>query len=228
MTLPNSDLNEAKPRVTKTRSFEFDMLKTIGIFCIIMAHTLTKKEIFLYQLRNFDVPLMVMVSGALFWLTSANINYSYPQYLKKRVTRLILPVWCFWILFFTISLVIAWLQGVPYPFSFKEIFYSFTLLIGGVGYVWIIRVFLLIALISPAILMLKKKVKNNWIFLLLISLIYWGYENLINWSNSLSVIQGSSFTNFLYQKIFRSLLMSQVILLLIPYSLLFALSLIHI
>ncbi|MEA5532490.1 acyltransferase [Crocosphaera sp. XPORK-15E] len=228
MTLPNpnSNLNEPTPRVIRTRSLEFDILKTIGIFCIILAHTLPKTEVFIYQLRNFDVPLMVMVSGALFWITSANANYSYIQYLKKRVSRLILPIWCFWVFFFTISILITGVQGVPYPFSLKEIFYSFTLLIGGVGYVWIIRVFLLIALISPFILTFKKQVKNNWIFLLLISVIYGGYEILVNWFNSLPLISISSFSDFLYQRIFISLLMSQIILLLIPYSLLFALGIV--
>ncbi|MEA5509778.1 hypothetical protein VB715_08375 [Crocosphaera sp. UHCC 0190] len=73
MTLPNSNahFNELNPRVIRTRSLEFDILKTLGIFCIILAHTLPKTEVFIYQLRNFDVPLMVIVSGALFWMTSS-------------------------------------------------------------------------------------------------------------------------------------------------------------
>ena len=40
-----------------------DFLKTLGLFCIILAHV--NAPGFVMQLRNFDVPLMVILSGML-------------------------------------------------------------------------------------------------------------------------------------------------------------------
>ena len=40
-----------------------DYLKVIGLLCIILAHICTDATIL--QIRNFDVPLMVLISGYL-------------------------------------------------------------------------------------------------------------------------------------------------------------------
>jgi hypothetical protein len=48
----------------------------------------------------------------------------------------------------------------------------------GIGYVWIIRVFLLMALIAPLLFQLSRKVEDNYAFLGLIALIYLFYETL--------------------------------------------------
>ena len=159
-----------------SRNLTYDLLKVIGIFCIILAHTIPKQQVFLYQLRSFDVPLMVIVSGALFWQTSKNKEYKLFDYLRKRCFRLLLPTWMFLILFFISSYFIAIFRGVSYSFTLKQIFYSFALLIGGIGYVWIIRVFLLIAIIAPILLNLYRTSKNIAFFLIIIVAIYIGYE----------------------------------------------------
>jgi fucose 4-O-acetylase-like acetyltransferase len=52
----------------QSRDIRFDILKVIGLFCIILAHVSPPSLIF--QLRNFDVPLMVMISGSVFYLSS--------------------------------------------------------------------------------------------------------------------------------------------------------------
>lgn len=206
------------------RSLQFDFLKSIGILCIILAHTMKgEPNSFLYQLRNFDVPLMVMVSGTLFWLTSGKKNYSFWQYLRKRIPRLILPVWCFFTIFFILSYFIAIWQGKAYPFHLKQIIYTYILLIGGVGYVWIIRVFLLIAAISPLIVKLKQKFQSNKLFLLSIIPIYIVYTILLNFRNNLSNIEPNSLLNFFYQRVLVNLLFDQIILLLIPYTCIFML-----
>jgi fucose 4-O-acetylase-like acetyltransferase len=207
----------------KTRYLKFDFLKAIGIICIVLAHTLSKEETFLYQLRSFDVPLMVIVSGALFWLTSGKANYTLWAYLKKRIPRLIIPVWVFLIFFFVISYPLSLLASYSYPFDFKEIFYSFTLLIGGIGYVWIVRVFLLIAFISPLIVRLRKAIKTLPLFLLTLVVVYCGYAYLLFLrSQIITNTPIKNITDFLAIKVGFNLLFDQILVLLIPYGCLFA------
>lgn len=205
-----------------SRDLNFDFLKAIGILSIILAHTLPKSETLIYQLRNFDVPLMVIVSGALFWETSGDKNYSLPDYLMKRCYRLILPTWIFLVFFFIAAYFISQLQGLGYPFSLKEIFYSFTLLIGGIGYVWIIRVFLLMAIIAPLLLSLKRLLGKNTLFLLAIIATYLAYEVLLIFIFQIPEIEIRNLQDFLFQRVLISLLVSQILLLLIPYGCLFA------
>lgn len=64
-----------------------DLLKCIGLFCIILAHVSPPK--ILFQIRNFDVVLMIIVSSFLFFYKNNNQNYK--SYLYKRFKRLIIP-----------------------------------------------------------------------------------------------------------------------------------------
>jgi fucose 4-O-acetylase-like acetyltransferase len=213
----------ARLTLDKSRNLNFDFLKAIGIICIVLAHTLSKEQKFLFQLRSFDVPLMVIVSGALFWLTSGQKNYSFWAYLKKRIPRLMIPVWVFLIFFFVISYLISLFNSKAYPFGFKEIFYSFTLLIGGIGYVWIIRVFLLIAFISPFIVSLRNKFQKLSLFLLTLVAIYCGYTSLLFLRSKISTREPiQSFTDFLVRRVGFNIFFDQIFVLLIPYGCLFA------
>jgi fucose 4-O-acetylase-like acetyltransferase len=67
----------------KTRDNKFDVLRIIGLLCIILAHT--NPSGILFQLRNFDVPLMVMVSGAVFGYSASNNKLPYLKYAKKTL-----------------------------------------------------------------------------------------------------------------------------------------------
>lgn len=81
---------------------KIDILKTIGLICIILAHVNPPNIIF--QLRNFDVILMIMISASLFFDKKFEFNRkNYKEYLAKRVKRLLLPTWLFLSIFFIIS-----------------------------------------------------------------------------------------------------------------------------
>lgn len=207
----------------KSRNLNFDFLKAIGIICIVLAHTLSKEEKFLFQLRSFDVPLMVIVSGALFWLTSGKKNYSFWTYLKKRIPRLMIPVWVFLVFLFILSCPLSLLLNKPYPFDIKEVFYSFTLLIGGIGYVWIVRVFLLIAFVSPLIVSLRNKIQNLSLFIWTLVAIYCGYIYLLFLRSQVITREPiQNFLDFLVRRIGFNLFFDQILVLLIPYGCLFA------
>ncbi len=124
-----------------TRDIRFDVLKAIGLLAIILAHV--NPPTVLYQFRNFDVPLMVIASGALLSYTNIKKQPSYFNYLKKRIPRLLAPTW----LFLTFYFAIFTLAGEN--FTQEKIIGTFELTI---GYVWIIRIFLIIAIVAPLIL----------------------------------------------------------------------------
>lgn len=139
-----------------TRDLKLDYLKAIGLFCILLAHT--EPGDFIDQLRNFDVPLMVMISGVLFGYSVRNKRYNFKDYFRQRLWRLIAPIWCFFIFFFSSIYLTSIVDDREFPYAWNEILETFTLL-DGIGYVWVIRVFLIIALLSPTLLKL-----NAWVF----------------------------------------------------------------
>ncbi len=196
--------NLAQETKTKNRDIRFDFLKTLGLLCIILAHSSPPHII--SQLRNFDVPLMVIVSGTLFSYSFRDKKYSFWEYIKKRIIRLVSPVWLFLLFFFSSIYILDSLTDISYPFTLKSILTSF-LLLGGIGYVWIIRVFVLMAIISPLILGLHKYFASDVRFLAALSGIYVFYELIFNF------IQHFSITSPLLATLVNSYL-----LLLIPYG----------
>ncbi|MEE9346100.1 MAG: acyltransferase [Methylococcales bacterium] len=151
------------------RNQQIDLLRFIGLAMIILAHVEPPNIIF--QLRNFDVPLMVLVSGMSFGL--AFKRESYLQYVWKRIKRLIFPVWIFLTVYFFILFVFkSSLEDLSYHTIFDSYFF-----IDGIGYVWIIRVFILVALVAPFIDSFDEKTPSNkryFLNLLLVLLIYEG------------------------------------------------------
>lgn len=85
------------------RQKNIDILKSIGLICIILAHVNPPKIIF--QARNFDVILMIIISSYLFFCSSSTIDSfsAYIQYVWKRVKRLLFPTWIFLTLYFLLN-----------------------------------------------------------------------------------------------------------------------------
>ena len=136
-----------------------DYLKLIGLLFIILAHVCNNP--YIMQLRNFDVPLMVIISGFLAcgsYKRSMEKDKSILKYYWKRITRLLIPTWLF-LTFYFILMKMVYINEV-YPYDFSKILRSY-LLIDGIGYVWVIRVYLMCSFITPLILYLNDKIKNN-------------------------------------------------------------------
>ena len=123
------------------RDEKLDGLRAVGILCIILAHVGAPN--FLYQLRNFDVVLMVFLIGYVYTLTPSRTSYM--GYIIKRFKRLIIPTWVFLCILF----VILFACGID--ITGEMVLHSYVMSDGakGVGYVWVMRVFFLVALISP-------------------------------------------------------------------------------
>jgi peptidoglycan/LPS O-acetylase OafA/YrhL len=156
----------------KQRDFSFDYLKCIALFAIILAHCSPPKAIF--QLRNFDVPLLLVISGALLSLTAAK-EQKYWQYVKKRLFRLLLPAYTYVIIYYSLVLLLDSTFWIKNPYSVNQILGSFTL---TYGYVWIVRIYVIAAFIGPLFTFISKKTKSNYVYLGLIFFIYMLYEIL--------------------------------------------------
>ena len=147
------------------RNYRIDVLKTIAILLIILAHVCENNLII--QIRTFDVTLLVMISGYLAY-NNRNIDLILKYYIK-RIKRLILPTWIFLTLFFIIIYILK------KEMLTKDLILSSYLLIGGIGYVWIIRIYLFCMIIAPLLKKIVEKYNANYILIISI-LIYIIYE----------------------------------------------------
>jgi fucose 4-O-acetylase-like acetyltransferase len=215
-TASSQAFSNSSPKLQESerkRDIRIDLLKTIGIFCIIFAHTSADTDL-LYQVRNFDVSLMVISSGILFSYSTQNKPFSFWKYLKVRIPRLIAPVWAFIIFYFASAYPISLFLQQPYPFSIKD-FWQGLILVGGSSYFWIIRVFILVAMLSPVLVKLQKRLKHNEKFSLALILIYIAYEAI----HSLILI-------FDINLFFMSAIFHNYISYVIPYGFLFGLGMV--
>jgi peptidoglycan/LPS O-acetylase OafA/YrhL len=179
---------------------KIDLLRFIGLSCIILAHVDPPGMIF--QIRNFDVPLMVLISGIVFDYSKKR-EIKYKDYVLSRVFRLCLPVWLLLTFLFAAVYCICLFFNLEYPFQLNAIVKSY-LLLSGIGYVWIIRVFILVALVAPFIRLMNEKVRSNIIYFLIILFALLAYSDLLPWLVPYPIIR-------------------ETLLYLIPYSCVFAL-----
>jgi len=139
---------------------------------IILAHVGPPGVIF--QVRNFDVPLLVIVASLSFRVSFK--EEAYLSYLWGRGKRLIFPVWLFLSMYF----LFIYLTGYPIATLDIKTILSSYLLLGGIGFVWIIRVFLLVAIVSPFIYSYSRNQPSNYRYLTTAAIIYLSYELLLS------------------------------------------------
>ncbi|RJP24494.1 MAG: acyltransferase [Candidatus Abyssobacteria bacterium SURF_5] len=200
---------DAGKKGASRREERLDLLRIMGLLLIIVAHT--DPPDWLGQLRNFDVPLMVMISGAVYGLSAGAGDPEFGSYLRKRIPRLVVPTWTFLFTFFVFSSILFQLAGKELPFPPKTMVASF-LVFSGIGYIWIIRVFLLIAIAAPLFLLLHRRITTNAVFFCILLSIYSLYELTYRlYSNAGSSFLAPFFNDFLFY--------------LIPYGCVFALGL---
>ena len=197
-----------------SRDNTIDVLRTIGLLSIILAHV--SPPLFINSLRTFDVPLMVIVSAFAYSGSRAN-SLPYSDYLKKRINRLIVPVWIFLILYFIFFYMVDLLTG-NHTVTLLKILCSFLLLNNdSIGYVWIIRIFIIVATLSPLLKIIARKVETNAFYLLIVLAVMSGYSFVVSIpANSLF----DTHSRLVFTVFYEYLLYS------IPYSLIFLIGLI--
>lgn len=132
--------------MVKTRDTKIDLLRFIGLALIILCHAAPPRVI--GSLRQFDVPLMVLISGVSFSMSYKATPYG--KYVFKRFKRLILPVWIFLAIYIPGEDIMRLVSGKEL-ISLEMVLSSFAL-IEGISYVWIFRVYFFMALISPLLI----------------------------------------------------------------------------
>ena len=150
-------MHKYKMSSEKERSFPIDFLRCMGAVVVMLAHT--DPPAWLFQLRNFGTPLLIVVAA----LSAALVYRDRPlltlAFLKRRCIKLTVPPWLFLSAFFGVAFVYSSLRGNPFPFSAEVVLgsYSFS---SGIGYVWIFKVYLIIALLTPGLLRFRNRVKD--------------------------------------------------------------------
>lgn len=169
----------------KERNFTIDIMRTLGILLIILAHMNPNQADPVFQIRTFDVPMMIFISGASFFLAGKS-EQSYFLYVWSRVKRLVFPVWVFLAFFYLITFLFN-IEITRWTLNYNTITTSFKLE-SGFGYVWIIKVFLIVALLSPIYIMIINKIggmKTIFLFTLMCLVITFLYFNHPNKTNGL-------------------------------------------
>lgn len=148
------------------RDNNIDILRFLGLSLIILAHV--QCPYYLNEFKCFDVPLMIFVSGL---ATSKKITSGYWSYICKRARRLIFPVWLFLIVYIPTLCLGQLVHLVPSGYVDLNYIIDSFMLTGGVGYVWIIRVFLLIMLVTPLLVKLEQTVKSNLFYFFIVGIL---------------------------------------------------------
>ncbi|TKI05754.1 acyltransferase family protein [Martelella alba] len=148
------------------RDLKVDCLRTLGLLSIMLAHVSPPATLF--QLRTFDVPMMIFLSGMSYAIAKKS-TVSYGQYLWSRFQRLVIPVWIF-LTIFLYSIKLFNITIFEFPIDKQKIIESYFLY-NGIGYVWIMGIFLLIAIFSPLYKSLAERSSNNMLGLSALSCI---------------------------------------------------------
>lgn len=159
-----------------------DTLRFLGLSLIILAHVNPNEYIF--QLRNFDVPLMFIVMGMSFGLTSDKQRTKL-TYIVSRFKRLIIPTWVFLVFMFVTSYLYYLTANIRiFYFSEYEIYTSFSLS-RGFGFVWVIRLFFAVSVIAILTPSNFYRINVFIIYILSISIIFMSDNILGEWYKEL-------------------------------------------
>lgn len=136
-----------------------DFLRALGLILLIGVHVAAPE--WYVKMRSFDVPLMVVVSAMCY----RPLSGGYLSYAWKRFKRIYAPVALFLTIFSGVYLL-----GIQCV-AISDIIGSFLLLDWpSIGYVWVMRVFLIMALIIPMLHMVLTKLPY-WIFIIFVAAI---------------------------------------------------------
>src|SRR5689334_21423356 len=161
--------------MNKQRDFSIDFLRCVGAFVVMAAHV--GAPAWFFQLRNFGTPMLVVVSAL-----SAAVVFRHRRldpwlFLKRRLLKLTLPAWTFLTFFFMVVLAYSAVLGKPFPFSRDDLVDSYALR-SGIGYVWIFRIYIVIALLTPPLLWARARMPDRRTGMLVLAGAYAVFEGL--------------------------------------------------
>src|SRR5207237_43876 len=98
-------------------------------------------------------------------------------------------------IFFSLVYLISKSIGQNFPFSTNTLLESFALT-QGTGYVWIIRVFILVAIALPFLIKIYNKLNNKKFYLPILLIAYFLYEIIFRLYFSTHIVQNIPVLNY--------------------------------
>lgn len=136
------------------RDFSIDLLRAIAIIEVVLAHS--NLPGWLFQARNFGVPLLMLLSGWSISLALSKRKPAFGSYIRRRFERLVIPTWTFLACYF-IAYAVLDVAGVTSRYFTTQNIINGFLFGSDIDYVWVIRVNLLLSLITPFLLDVKTR-----------------------------------------------------------------------
>lgn len=161
---------ESMVRKSGQRDYVVDLLRSFALACIVLAHC--KLGGVAFQLRTFDVVCMAFLSGMSYRLSGSKGLGGWSQfvgYFAQRIKRLVFSTWKFLTMLFALELALAQF-GLFDWVGWNTVKRSY-LLLDGIGYVWIVRVYLLIALLAPALPHINRRMSSNAVFATMVTVL---------------------------------------------------------
>lgn len=148
--------------ISLNRNLNIDFLRFIGLILIVLAHVQTPH--WLHEIRCFDVPLMVFCSG----LTCQGKSYgNYWKYIWKRAKRLLVPSYLFVCFFYLLFYIEEYLTTNVLSLDWIDIRNAFLLRNDSLmGFLWVIKVFLLMMFVTPLLVKLADKIKAVYLLVI--------------------------------------------------------------
>lgn len=137
----------AAPERTTRRDPVLDLVKVVGLVGIAIAHTAPPP--WLYQARNFGVPTMAFVAGAVATASRRRRSVPIADHLRRRAVQLVVPVWAFLAVAFPALFGLALVEGEGAAYPAHLVARTFLFRNSAPFNLWVIRVFLLCALAAP-------------------------------------------------------------------------------
>jgi peptidoglycan/LPS O-acetylase OafA/YrhL len=145
----------------KNRNTAYDIIKIVAVISAMLVHFELNTNI--SQILAYSVPLLIFLSGI---LSSSSQNNNYGFYLLKRVKRIVFPSYVM-ICFVMIARLFVFLCNKGDFYSFDRVLQTIFLCDYGIGYIWITRIFLIIAVATPVLSKINNKVENDCVLLLI-------------------------------------------------------------
>ncbi|MES1038120.1 acyltransferase family protein [Peribacillus simplex] len=127
------------------RDLRIDALRFVGTMLVILAHVGAPNWI--QNIRTFDVVMLVLISGMS--INKSRDTKKYFNYLFRRLKKMVFPLYIVLTIIFVINFVMSSLFGISSTGLDFNIILESYLLLDGIGYVWVVRVFLCVALVAP-------------------------------------------------------------------------------
>ncbi len=163
-----------------TRNISLDLFRLFGISIIMIAHA--NPPAWLFQLRNFGTPLLIVASALTYAEVYSNRYLATAKFYKKRMFKLIIPAWVFLSFFFLFWLTASNILSKEYPFTIITILSSYSFLT-GIGFLWIFKVYIILALMTPLALKFSQSSYSNSRYFITLIIAYIIYELAIHYGN---------------------------------------------